>query len=175
MRQTSRAFWVAWIVPALILLGAGPARGNEKAPGFSLKDVSRGQPDTVTLADLKGKVVLLNIFSTTCDICRAEFKELLAVNNKYAGRDDVRVVGIAMDPMVEPIRSLTRAAGLNYMVLMGELQTLVTWKIKGFPTTFLITNDGEIHKRYEGLQDRSILVSDIERLLPQKKGPDKSD
>ena len=111
--------------------------------------------------------MLLNVFSTTCPICRAEFPELSALNRKYDGREDFRVVGIGIDPMIESIQSLVRAAGIDYMVLMGELQTLATWKIRGFPTSLLIGREGEILKRYEGFQARSVLEADIEKLLSE--------
>lgn len=157
------------VVVAFLGLDPGLGEGADQAPGFSLKDVAQPGNGPVTLADLQGKVVLLNVFTTTCPICRAEFPQLIAVNQKHRGRDDFRLVGIAIDPMLEPIRSLVGAVGINYMVLMGELQTLTTWKVRGFPTSFLIGKDGEIRKRYEGFHDKSVFAGDIERLLSEER------
>ena len=77
----------------------------------------------------------------------------------------MEVVGIAIDPMVEPIESLVRVIGINYRVLFGKLKTLAEWKVRGFPTTFLIDKEGNIHKRYIGFQDKSVFNGDIEELV----------
>jgi len=159
---------------AVLLLSAFlcwvPALGEEldTAPGFSLQNIDKLESNAVTLSSLEGKVVLLNVFTTTCDICRAEFPNLIAVNDQYSKRQDVQVVGIAIDPMVEAVESLVRATGINYTVLMGELETLVTWKVKAFPTSFLINKGGQISEQYVGLHDKSVFVSDIEAIIREK-------
>ena len=170
MRKDSLTFSMVAVISLLVFLCFGPALGKElgKAPGFSLKDIENLQEDKVTLSDFEGKVLLLNVFTTTCDICRAEFPNLISVNDRYSQREDVQVVGIAIDPMVEAVESLVRAAGINYTVLMGELQTLVTWQIKAFPTSFLINQEGKIVKEYVGFQDKSIFTSDIEQIVEGK-------
>ena len=152
--------FLCWI-PAL-------GEGLETAPGFSLQNIEKLESNAVTLSSLEGKVVLLNVFTTTCDICRAEFPNLIAVNDRYSKREDVQVVGIAIDPMVEAVESLVRAAGINYTVLMGELETLVSWKVKAFPTSFLINKRGQISQQYVGLHDKSVFVNDIEAIIGEK-------
>ena len=152
--------FLCWI-PAL-------GEGLETAPGFSLQNIEKLESNAVTLSSLEGKVVLLNVFTTTCDICRAEFPNLSAVNDRYSKREDVQVVGIAIDPMVEAVESLVRAAGINYTVLMGELKTLVSWKVKAFPTSFLINKRGQISQQYVGLHDKSVFVTDIEAIIGEK-------
>jgi len=170
MRKTSITYSIAQVVLLVLFLWPGPALagGLEKAPGFSLKDIEKPQEDDVTLPSLEGKVLLINIFTTTCPVCRAEFPALIAINDRYSDRDDVQVVGIAIDPMVEPVKSLVDVIGINYTVLMGELQTLVAWNVKGFPTSFLINKEGKIYKRYIGLQDKSVFVSDMEELVEEE-------
>ena len=67
--------------------------------------------------------------------------------------------------MLEPIESLVRIIGINYTVLFGKLQTLVDLKVRGFPTTFVVNAEGQIHKKYIGFRDKSVFVSDIEEAL----------
>ena len=168
-RHPSACSRVAVILLSFSLcLGPALGEGLETAPGFSLKNIEKLEGNAVTLSSLEGKVVLLNVFTTTCDICRAEFPNLIAVNEKYSKREDVQVVGIAIDPMVEAVESLVRAAGINYTVLMGELETLVTWKVKAFPTSFLINKRGQIAQQYVGLHAKSVFVSDIEAIVREK-------
>ncbi len=170
MRKHSSVFSNVALILLSVFLCLGPALGEglEKAPGFSLKNIEKLESNAVTLSSLEGKVVLLNVFTTTCDICRAEFPTLIAVNQKYSEREDVQVVGIAIDPMVEVVESLVRAAGINYTVLMGELETLVSWKVKAFPTYLLINKRGQISQQYVGLHDKSVFVSDIEEIFGEK-------
>jgi len=156
------------LLSAFLCLGPALGEGLETAPGFSLQNIENPEANAVTLSSLEGKVILLNVFTTTCDICRAEFPNLIAVNDRYSKREDVQVVGIAIDPMVEAVESLVRAAGINYTVLMGELETLVNWKVKAFPTSFLINKEGQISQQYVGLHDQSVFVSDIEAIVGEK-------
>ncbi len=170
MRKHSSACSRVAVILLSLFLCLGPALGEglEKAPGFSLQNIENPEANAVTLSSLEGKVVLLNVFTTTCDICRAEFPNLIAVNDRYSKREDVQVVGIAIDPMVEAVESLVRATGINYTVLMGELDTLVSWDIKAFPTSFLINKGGQIFQQYVGLHDKSVFVSDIEKIVGEK-------
>ncbi len=167
MRRNSGTLSTVRLILLSFFLCSGLALGEElaKAPGFSLKNIEKLQENEVQLSSLEGKVILLNVFTTTCDVCRAEFPNLIAINDKYSHRDDIQVVGIAIDPMVEPVQSLVDIIGINYTVLMGELQTLVNWKVKGFPTVFLINKQGEIYKKYVGLKDKSVFIRDIEEIL----------
>ncbi len=167
MKNNSMVLWATWVVLLSFFPCPGYLLGEElqAAPGFSLKDIEKLQEDAVTLSSFQGKVVFLNIFTTTCEVCRAEFPNVIAINDKYNQRGDFRVVGVAIDPMVEPVKSLVSATGINYTVLMGELQTLAIWKVTGFPTSFLINKEGKIYKRYEGFQDEAVFVSDIEVVL----------
>ncbi len=169
MRKHSSACSRVAVILLSLFLCLGPALGEglEKAPGFSLQNIEK-PANAVTLSSLEGKVVLLNVFTTTCDICRAEFPNLIAVNDRYSKREDVQVVGIAIDPMVEAVESLVRATGINYTDLMGELDTIVSWDIKAFPTSFLINKEGQISQQYVGLHDKSVFVSDIEAIVGEK-------
>jgi hypothetical protein len=70
--------------------------------------------------------------------------------------------------MVEPVTSLVRVMGINYMVLLGELQTLVDWKVRGFPTTFLVDRQGGIEKIYIGFQDKSVFIRDLKQIAGEQ-------
>ncbi|MDA2934730.1 TlpA family protein disulfide reductase [Acidobacteria bacterium AH-259-D05] len=170
MRRITGTISILCLIFLSVFLWSGFAVGArlEKAPDFSLKDIENTQADDVTLSSLEGKIVLLNVFTATCPICRAEFPNLIAVNDRYRNREDVQVVGVAIDPMLEPVKSLVSEIGINYLVLMGELETLVAWQVGGFPTSFLINREGKILKRYEGLHDKSVFLKDIEEIIDEK-------
>lgn len=167
MRKSSIMLSMTHLVFLSVFLWAGTALGEEldKAPSFSLKSLENIQDSEVESSSLEGKIVLLNFFTTTCAICRAEFPTLIAINDEYIDREDVQVVGIAIDPMVKPVESLVDIIGIDYPVLMGKLETLVNWKVRGFPTSFLINKQWEIYRQYSGLREKSVFVSDIEEII----------
>lgn len=65
MRRSTTRFSLVCILTFALLLWPSLAPGLEKAPGFSLKDITDMEGDDVTLEDYKGKIVLLNVFTTT--------------------------------------------------------------------------------------------------------------
>jgi thiol-disulfide isomerase/thioredoxin len=66
---------------------------NKPAPELSLKDLDGKD---VSLAQYKGKVVLVNFWATWCDPCRVEIPWLIDMQAKY-GAQGFTVLGVAMD------------------------------------------------------------------------------
>ena len=52
--------------------------------------------DSVSLASMRGKVVLFNIWATWCHPCRAEIPELRALHSKYSDRG-LELIGVSVD------------------------------------------------------------------------------
>src|SRR5882762_3635140 len=69
------------------------------APDVTVKDLN---DKSVTLADYRGKVVLVNFWATWCDPCRVEIPWLIEMQDKY-GPKGFTVLGIAMDEEGKPV------------------------------------------------------------------------
>src|ERR1051326_1681723 len=67
-------------------------KAGTQAPDFNVKDLSG---KNVTLADYKGKVVLINFWATWCEPCRQEIPWLIEMQDKY-GPKGFTVLGLAM-------------------------------------------------------------------------------
>jgi cytochrome c-type biogenesis protein len=133
------------------------------------------QGQNVSLADLKGKVVLVNFWATWCDPCFHEIPTLIELQQKY-GAKDFTLLGVAMDEegksIVAPfVQSRTfdvqgRQLTMNYPIVLGN--DAITSKfggLFGYPTTFLISKDGKVDKKYVGALNASDLEKEIERLM----------
>jgi thiol-disulfide isomerase/thioredoxin len=106
---------------------------------------------TLSSADWKGKVVLVNFWATWCPPCLAEIPDLIALQNKY--RDRLVVVGISEDEISpEVVKRFATERKINYPIAMTspELQTRFTG-ITALPTTFVLDPDGQIAYKRVGI------------------------
>jgi cytochrome c biogenesis protein CcmG/thiol:disulfide interchange protein DsbE len=115
----------------------------------------------VTLADYKGKVVLVDFWATWCDPCRIEIPWLIDLQQKYASRGFV-ILGISMDEdgakAVNPFLANERfdvngqKLPINYQVLLGSDDIGDKFGgVIGMPTGMLFTRDGKKIKTFVGL------------------------
>jgi cytochrome c biogenesis protein CcmG/thiol:disulfide interchange protein DsbE len=131
------------------------------APAFTLTDLTG---KSVSLADFKGKVVVLDFWATWCPPCRKEIPDFISIQGEYGARG-VQVVGVALDEMPK-VQAFVRDNGMNYPVLMGNDDVVARYGgIEGIPTTFIIDRKGKIVDRFEGFRPRSVFVNAITPLL----------
>jgi cytochrome c biogenesis protein CcmG/thiol:disulfide interchange protein DsbE len=141
--------------------GLPPSAASGTAPAFTLTDISG---KSVSLADFKGKVVVLDFWATWCPPCRKEIPDFISIQNEY-GSQGVQIVGIALDELPK-VQAFVRTNGMNYPVLMGnDAITARYGGIEGIPTTFIIDRTGKIAERFEGFRPRETFVAAITRLL----------
>src|SRR5436305_2252254 len=145
------------IRPQIDLLGVGSA-----APGFHAIDLRTGRP--TTLADYRGKVVLLNVWATWCEPCRVEMPSIEKLHKEFGTRG-LAVVAVSVDDPNSEARVLDYAKelGLTFEVLYDPAQiTKTNYQITGFPETVVIGRDGTIRKKVIGAADWN---SDANRAL----------
>lgn len=112
------------------------------APEFSLNDLS-GQKRS--LADYKGKVVLLNFWATWCPPCLAELPALNRVAKKYKDKG-LRVVTISCDSPdeLEKVKKLQTENSYEFDILLdSEIATPSKYGVTGFPESFFIGANGQ--------------------------------
>jgi thiol-disulfide isomerase/thioredoxin len=142
------------------------------APDVTFKDL---QGKDVKLADLKGKVVVVNFWATWCEPCQIEIPWMIGFQQKYADKG-FTLLGVAMDDegksVVGPYVEKTQfdvdgtKMPMNYPILIGndDLSSKFGGLI-GLPTTVVIGRDGKIHKRFLGLVSHDELEKEIKGLL----------
>jgi cytochrome c biogenesis protein CcmG/thiol:disulfide interchange protein DsbE len=142
-------------------------------PDVTFKDL---QGKDVSLASLKGKVVLLNFWGTWCEPCRHEIPILIDLQDKYSARGFTLLGAATMDEekTVDQFIHTTQfnvggqQALMNYPIVMNTDDIATKFGgLLGMPTSFLITRDGKIYKRYIGALDpiQAQLVKDLESQL----------
>jgi peroxiredoxin len=131
---------------------------------FTLKDMNGVE---VKLADLKGKVVLLNFWATWCGPCRLEIPWFVELQQKYADQG-FRVVGISVDDPPEALPPFAKQFKINYPLVVGadraDVQTAYG-PIFGVPMTFIIGRNGRICMKHVGPVGKEQFESEIKSLL----------
>ena len=119
-------------------------------PAFTVRDIDG---KTISLADLKGKVVLVNFWATWCPPCRAEIPDLVKLQDKY--RDKLVVLGISEDE-VDPaqVKAFATEQKMNYPIVMATTELRQIFKgVAALPTTFVLDTEGKIQMRHVGMLD----------------------
>ncbi|MBV1861612.1 MAG: TlpA family protein disulfide reductase [Nannocystaceae bacterium] len=106
----------------------------------------------LSLADYRGKVVLVNIWATWCKPCVMELPELQKLHHAHG--DDFVVVGVNVDkPRLHPkMHSMIAQHGIDYPVVLDpDGQAVGTFGVNGYPTSVLIDRNGVVRWRREGI------------------------
>jgi cytochrome c biogenesis protein CcmG/thiol:disulfide interchange protein DsbE len=145
---------VALVVPAAVVgcgvegPGRAPAIG-EIVPAYGASTLAG---DTASLEQLRGQVVLLNVWATWCPPCRREIPVLQALHEAHAD-DGLRVVGVSVDAAGEAqaVRQFVDGYGVTFDIWLdpGE-RVSSTFRTSGVPTTLLIDRDGRLVWRHLG-------------------------
>jgi cytochrome c-type biogenesis protein len=145
---------------------------SKPAPEVSFTNLQGGD---VTLAQYKGTVVLVNFWATWCDPCYVEIPWLIEMQQKYAAKG-FTILGVDVDdegkeaviPFVAKERFDVNGQKLpmNYPILLGNDAVADKFGgLLGFPTSFLISRDGKIVKKVQGLVSYEELTKAIEAQL----------
>jgi thiol-disulfide isomerase/thioredoxin len=162
-----RKITVFAIVLALGALAAGAYAGWSRPVAPADVNFIGVLGDRFTMSSLKGKVVLVNFWATSCTVCVSEMPKMVETFEKYRGQG-LETVAVAM-PYDPPDRVFAYAQQnkLPFRVTLDIFgkATQAFGGIRGTPTTFLVDRRGKIVQRFEGEPDFGKLGALIEREL----------
>ena len=155
--KNQKGFWVGvgillvFGLARVVLMHAGAQEGviGNKAPSFELKSITG---DTVKLADMEGKVVLLDFWAVWCGPCRKSMPFFQELQDKY-GKDGLEVVGVHVEDRMPPpdeVAEYLAKLGVTYTNLVSTADTDNEFMIFAMPTTYLVDREGVIIKRHIG-------------------------
>jgi peroxiredoxin len=135
------------IIAAAALALTGPQVGSA-APDFHLTTLDGKR---VTLADYRGKTLVLNEWATWCPPCREETPDLIATAKKLGGKGDVVFLGVDSTEAAPIVRAFIASKSLPYAnAIDADKSFSKTYDVRAFPTTFVISPDGVLRARYVG-------------------------
>lgn len=166
--MTARQQWSV-VLGVLVALGcalyaATHFLGNElfpvavgmDAPPITAKTID-APPAARTLADYKGRVVILNIWATWCQPCRTEMPSMEKLYKEFAPQG-LEIVAVSIDDAGadQTIRDFVKEFGLTFTILHDPAaETARRYQVTGYPESFVIGREGTIRRKVFAATDWS--------------------
>lgn len=151
--------------------GGSSSAGSMAAPTFELADLDG---TSHALEDYRGKVVVLDFFTTWCTYCKQTLPDLQAIYEETGeNQGDVVILGVANPATKERpdnadvsegmVGSFLQGLGVTYPTLLDETgDVLSDYQVTGFPTTAIIGPDGTLVKYVPGAVSKDVLEGYID-------------
>lgn len=141
---------------------------GKPAPDFSLPIL--GDPARkLSLADLKGRPWVMNVWGTWCGECRVEHQALLDI----ARENRVTLVGLNWKDDDGAARQWLTELGNPYHVVAVDAdgRTAIDFGVYGAPETFFVDANGQVQYRHVGAMTAEIWKREFASRLPQGVAP----
>ncbi|MDB5232938.1 MAG: thiol-disulfide oxidoreductase [Chitinophagaceae bacterium] len=121
-------------------ISAGLLKRGETAPDWTLPAVN----GPLSLSSLKGKIVLLDFWGTWCGPCIKSMPDIQAIHEQFKGKD-VQVIGVSVEtePGAKPF-DFVKKKGFTYTIVADGNKITERYKVKQFPSVYLIDKTGKI-------------------------------
>jgi peroxiredoxin len=141
------AVGLLWIAGAGAGAAGFEARPALPAPELKARDLTGASR---TLADYRGKVVLLNFWATWCPPCQREMPSLERLRTRMAGRP-LEIVAISSAETPEEVKAYLSKMKLGFPVLLDtDSSNTRRWKVFALPTTFVLDAEGRVRQVLTG-------------------------
>ncbi len=141
-----------------------PNLRGKKAPNFSLKGL---EGKKVSLADYKGKAVLINFWATWCAPCKVEMPWFVELQKQYRDQG-FEILGVNEDDAKNraAVSKFSQKTGLNYPVLFGDDAISKSYGgVEFLPTSYYVGKNGKIVEETAGLASRNEIEANIKKAI----------
>ena len=172
--MTPRFVTPIWIMAAILAMGAPAwaerADVGRQAPAFEATTLA-GQP--IAMADLKGRILLVDFWASWCDPCREEFPEFEALYQEFRNRG-VEIVAVSVDRKRENAEAFLAKHPVTFAVVHDNDHAIADrFKPRAMPTAYVVDQAGIVRFVHLGYQ-REYLAKyreEITRLLAEGPTP----
>lgn len=147
--------------------GVEAGKGDKLIPNVTWEENGK----KISLADSKGKVVLINFWATWCAPCKKEMPDLSEVNKELKDKD-FKMYGVNVFFKGTPtIESVLQTIPVSYPILDGNDEVVAAFekamgeKMEGVPTTLVIDKTGKIVETMVGMRDKETFLTAIKKYL----------
>jgi thiol-disulfide isomerase/thioredoxin len=161
------AKWLSRLIPAAVVVGvSGMIYFQEHASPWSPPmDLSFKLLDEFglrSLSDFRGRVVVLNLWATWCQPCRAEFSALNALHDKYE-REGLMIIAVS-DEDAETVGRFSGLSRLKFTV--GVMDSLAASTVPNVrPYTLILDRNGKVRFKMRGEKTLAELEQAVRSLL----------
>ncbi len=172
-KETRRRLSPGWLAAGLIgilvlaLLGYGLTSHASLQVGNAAPEVSLTALDgsSMSLADQRGQVVVINFFASWCPPCREEAADVQQTWSDYQQRG-VQFYGIAYKDAASPAQAFLDEFGVTYPSAIDPGSRIArAYGITGVPETFVIDQQGQLVRHFPGPVTREQLSQELEKLI----------
>lgn len=142
--------------------------GKKAAPNFTWDENGK----KMSLKDLKGKVVLVNLWATWCGPCIREMPDLSKISEELKNKDFMLLgLNIFQQSGSKKVEDFLKTNPVSYVVLDGNQEVVDAFSeanganIEAVPTTFIIDKDGKIAETIIGGRDKETFLKSINKYL----------
>jgi len=175
LRRTRRALWIAVAVAVplallVVVLATRPATRSVDSPLLG-KPAPAAASTTVdgnfaSLADLRGKWVVVNFFATWCVPCRMEHPDLVRFSQQHQAAGDATVFAVVYDDSASAVRDFRAKEGGEWPMLTDPKGRIaLDFGVSGVPESFVIDPSGRVVSKVLG----GVQYNDLEALLAKLK------
>lgn len=161
------AYFLFQTIPSETDLSAIPVKVNYSAPALSLTDID-GQP--VSLADLRGQVVLVNLWATWCPPCKKEMPELESFYKKHKN-DGFTIVAVNDGDPIADVVQFVKDYRLTFPVWLDPtyIATEQAFKTLNLPSSYIINREGDVILSWLGGINRKNLEKYVSPVIEEQR------
>lgn len=155
---------IAAVVALLAAATAFALSEGDRAPEIGLRDLDGNQ---VTIASLRGKVVLVDFWASWCEPCAEEMPVLERLYQRYRGQG-FRVVAVSQDRQVSNIRTFLQQHSVSFPIVHDANHAVAgRYSPPRMPSSFIIDRNGVVRHVHAGYRsgDAQALEREIRALL----------
>jgi cytochrome c biogenesis protein CcmG/thiol:disulfide interchange protein DsbE len=134
---------------------------GQQAPEVAGTAINGG---SVSLAQYRGRYVVVNFFASWCVPCQQEQPELTRFSQRHSSAGDAQVVSVVYQDSADAVRKLFEKSGSGWPVI-DDSKAKVDFGVRGVPESFLIDPQGIVLARITG----GVTAAGLDRLLDQAK------